>query len=81
MYNSKIRYQPKQNLVVKKSYKGLDMRLASSTFQEPSQEFPAGLILTGWEDGRILVFQPNVPDPLYELEGHIGAVKSLFVGR
>lgn len=47
----------------------------------PDENYPEGLIYTGSNDRSILAFVPNVPDPLFKLEGHANAVSALFAGK
>eukprot|EP00092_Neocalanus_flemingeri_P037378 GFUD01040702.1.p1 GENE.GFUD01040702.1~~GFUD01040702.1.p1 ORF type:complete len:806 (-),score=248.04 GFUD01040702.1:260-2677(-) len=66
---------------VRKIYKGHSKYVSCSVYQEPSEEFPSGLIYTGCQDGKIRAFLPDIEDPLYQLEGHAENVTSLFVGK
>ena len=50
-------------------------------YQEPSEEFPMGLIVTGCEEGWIQLFDPVLQDYVHELKAHAGVVTSLFVGK
>ena len=65
----------------KKVYKGHPKYVSCVAFQEPSDEFPSGLIYTGCQDGKIRAFLPDIEDPLFLLEGHAENVTSLFVGK
>ena len=38
-----------------------------------------GLVYTGCLDGLIRAYEPQTPDPHHTLEGHTGAVASIFV--
>ena len=38
-----------------------------------------GLVYTGCLDGLIRAYEPKIPDPHHTLEGHTGAVASIFV--
>jgi len=66
---------------VRKIYKGHSKYVSCSAYQEPSEEFPSGLIFTGCQDGKIRAFLPDIEDPLYQLDGHAENVTSLFVGK
>jgi len=48
---------------------------------QPDDNYPEGLIYTGSNDRSILAFVPNVPDPVFKLEGHAMAVSALFAGK
>ena len=50
-------------------------------YQEPSEEFPKGLIVTGCEEGRIQLFDPVLKEYVHDVEAHAGIVTSLFVGK
>ena len=54
--------------------------VSCAAFQEPSEEFPSGLIYTGCQDGKIRAFLPDVEDPLFQMDGHAENVTSIFVG-
>jgi len=66
---------------VRKIYKGHSKYVSCAVFQEPSEEFPSGLVVTGCQDGKIRAFLPDIEDPLYQLEGHAENVTSLYVGK
>jgi len=66
---------------VRKVYQGHPKYVSCAAFQEPSEEFPSGLIYTGCQDGKIRAFLPDVEDPLFQLEGHAENVTSIFVGK
>jgi len=66
---------------VRKIYKGHTKYVSCSVYQEPSEEFPSGLIFTGCQDGKIRAFLPDIEDPLFQLDGHAENVTSLFVGK
>jgi len=65
----------------RKVYKGHPKYVSCVAFQDPSDEYPSGLIYTGCQDGKIRAFLPDIEDPLYLLEGHAENVTSLFVGK
>ena len=65
---------------VRKVYQGHPKYVSCAAFQEPSEEFPSGLIYTGCQDGKIRAFLPDVEDPLFQMDGHAENVTSLFVG-
>ena len=50
-------------------------------FEDPSDEFPSGLVYTGCQDGKIRAFLPDIEDPLFLLEGHEENITSIFVGK
>ena len=66
---------------VRKVYQGHPKYVSCAAFQEPSEEFPSGLIYTGCQDGKIRTFLPDVEEPLHLLEGHAENVTSIFVGK
>jgi len=75
-------YQHEDNSYsVRKVYKGHPKYVSCANYQEPSEEFPSGLIFTGCQDGKIRAFLPDVEDPLYQLDGHSENVTSLFLGK
>lgn len=47
----------------------------------PDDNYPEGLIYTGSNDRTILAYIPDVPDPIFKLEGHANAVSALFAGK
>lgn len=66
---------------VKKIYKGHTKYVSCAAYQEPSEEFPSGLVFTGCQDGKVRAFLPDIEDPLFQLDGHAENVTSLFVGK
>jgi len=75
-------YQHEDNSYsVRKIYKGHAKYVSCCVFQEPSEEFPSGLIFTGCQDGKIRAFLPDIEDPLFQLDGHAENVTSLYLGK
>jgi len=66
---------------VRKIYKGHTKYVSCAVYQEPSEEFPSGLVFTGGQDGKIRAFLPDIEDPLFQLDGHAENVTSLFLGK
>ena len=67
---------------VKKIYMGHTKYVSCVVYQEPSEEFSSGLVLTGCQDGKVRGgFLPDIEDPLFQLEGHAENVTSLFLGK
>ena len=69
------------NYIMKNIYKGHTKYVSCVAYQEPSEEFPTGLVFTGCEDGKVRAFLPDKEDSLFQLEGHGENITSLFVGR
>jgi len=69
------------SFTTKTVYKGHPKYVNCIAFQDPSDEFPSGLIYTGCQDGKIRAFLPDIEDPLFLLEGHEENVTSIFVGK
>ena len=61
---------------VRKIYKGHTKYVSCSVYQELSEEFPSGC-----QDGKIRTFLPDIEDPLFQVDGHVENVTSLFVGK
>ena len=79
---SRLWYQHEDNsFSTKKVYKGHPKYVSCVAFQEPSDEFPSGLIYTGCQDGKVRAFLPDIEDPLFQMEGHAENVTSLYVGK
>jgi len=79
---ARLWYQHQDNTHSQKTvYKGHTKFVSCSVYQEPSEEYPNGLIYTGCQDGKIRAFLPDLEDPLHQLEGHAENVTSLFVGK
>ena len=80
--SSRLWYQHEDNsFSTKKVYKGHPKYVSCVAFQEPSDEFPSGLIYTGCQDGKVRAFLPDIEDPLFQMEGHAENVTSLYVGK
>ena len=77
-----VRYMLEDNsYIMKNTYKGHTKYVSCVAYQDPSEEFPTGLVFTGCEDGKVRAFLPDKEDPLFLLEGHGEKITSLFVGR
>ena len=75
-------YQHEDNKYsVRKIYKGHTKCVSYAVYQEPSEEFPSGLVFTGCFDGNIRAFVPDIEDPVFQLDGHAENVTSLFLGK
>lgn len=66
---------------VREIYKGHNVCVSCIVYQEASEEYPSGLILAGCRDGTITAFQPGIEDLLYQLQGHVENIPSLFVSK
>ena len=62
-----------------KVYKAHPRYVSSIAYREPDEKFSHGLIYTGCLDGLIRAFEPQTSDIHHTLEGHSGAVASIFV--
>lgn len=56
------------------TFKGHTNFVSCVTFIKSSALYPAGLIVTGSNDKKICVFEPNRPDPLFKLTEHTNTV-------
>uniref|UniRef100_A0A8D9BFC4 Phospholipase A-2-activating protein n=2 Tax=Cacopsylla melanoneura TaxID=428564 RepID=A0A8D9BFC4_9HEMI len=56
------------------TYKGHTNFVSCVTFIKPSSKYPTGLVVTGSNDKKICVFDPQVPEPLFNLTEHTNTV-------
>ncbi|KAL1449471.1 hypothetical protein WDU94_001975, partial [Cyamophila willieti] len=56
------------------TFKGHSNFVSCVTFIKPSSKYPTGLVVTGSNDKKICVFDPQVPDPLFSLTEHSNTV-------
>ena len=79
---ARLWYQHEDNSYSTKTvFKGHPKYVSCIAFQDPSDEYPSGLIYTGCQDGKIRGFLPDLEDALFQLDGHAENVTSLFVGK
>ena len=60
-------------------YKGHTRYVSSVAYREPDDKFRQGLVYTGCLDGVIRAYEPENSKTHHTLEGHTGAVSSIYV--